>query len=350
LSDAKSQPPSLPWKSLRSALADWYGGARRPLPWRTEPSLYRTVVSEFMCQQTQIDTALPYFARWIEQFPDFAALAAADEETVLTAWSGLGYYARARNLQKLARELAALSEPPRTAAEWKKLPGVGPYIAAAVCSITFGEPVAVVDGNVIRVLSRLAALSETFSSAQAAQKAVQPLASAFLDPKNPGDHNQAVMELGAKVCLKHRPACLLCPLRGHCQAHRTGIAEQLPRIQRKATERVQVDRLWLVDAGKIWLHRQESSGQRLANLVELPQWRDDLPGRESASLRLRRTRGISHQRIEESIWEPADAAVAIERLRSEPGFFPHPLEKLGELPMSGPHRRWIGEIVAASSA
>src|SRR6185312_5195914 len=131
---------------FQRALLDWYRAQARVLPWREAPSLYKTVVSEFMLQQTQVKTVLPYFARWLDTLPDFAALAAAPEARVLKLWEGLGYYSRARNLHKVAQAVAAWPEPRRTTTDWLELPGIGPYTAAAITSISFGTPAAVVDG------------------------------------------------------------------------------------------------------------------------------------------------------------------------------------------------------------
>ena len=141
--------------AFRQALLGWYASAQRQLPWRSNPSIYKTVVSEFMLQQTQVKTVVPYFERWLEQFPDFAALASAPGEAVLKYWEGLGYYSRARNLHKLAKTYVALASKPATAAEWQELPGIGPYTAAAISSIAQNYPAAVVDGNVVRILARL---------------------------------------------------------------------------------------------------------------------------------------------------------------------------------------------------
>ena len=143
-------------RDYRKQLLDWYDREHRKLPWRVESSLYRTVVSELMCQQTQIATVLPYFDRWMQALPDFEALAQAPEEKVLKLWEGLGYYSRARNLHKLAKALGEMAEYPETAAKgWQKLPGIGPYTAAAIASIHNREAIGVVDGNVIRVITRL---------------------------------------------------------------------------------------------------------------------------------------------------------------------------------------------------
>ena len=148
--------------SFQDSLLDWYNEYQRDLPWRSDPSLYKTVISEFMLQQTRVSTVLPYFENWLKKFPDFNALANATEEEVLKSWEGLGYYSRARNLHKLAIIATTWKAPPETVKEWMTLPGVGPYIAAAVTSIALGKAEAVCDGNLVRVLSRIFAIDEEF--------------------------------------------------------------------------------------------------------------------------------------------------------------------------------------------
>mgnify|MGYP002076228808 CR=1 FL=1 len=187
---------------FQSALLAWNREHARPLPWREAPSLYKTEVSEFMLQQTQVKTVLPYFARWLDALPDFAALAEAAESRVLRLWEGLGYDSRARTLHRLARAVAARSSPPRTPPEGRQLPGVGPYTAAAITSIAFGAPAACVDGNVVRILARLTADGTAYRDSASAAKAFAPLAAALLPADRPGDHNQAMMELGATVCFR----------------------------------------------------------------------------------------------------------------------------------------------------
>jgi|TARA_B110000438_G_scaffold284818_2_gene314251 A/G-specific adenine glycosylase len=295
-----------------------------------------------MCQQTQIDTVLPYFERWMASFPSFSTLAAAPEETVLNHWAGLGYYARARNLHKLAKAIAALDELPTTAKEWIKLPGIGPYTASAICSIQFGENVAVVDGNVIRVLSRLYGLETLFPNAQSAAKAVQPLADTFLNRAKPGDHNQAMMELGALVCTKHKPACLLCPAKRHCRALQKGIASDVPCIARKSTVKRTVHRIWAVRDGAIALAKQPAGSRRLAHLHELPLW-SETEGPKGAQLIARKKRGISNQIIEEHIWEFDHEATALDQTEGEITW--QQINKLTEIPLSGPHQRWINELL-----
>ncbi|MFA5057971.1 MAG: A/G-specific adenine glycosylase, partial [Opitutaceae bacterium] len=251
---------------FQRALHAWYRRHHRRLPWREAPSLYGTVVSEFMLQQTQIKTALPYFARWLRELPDFAALAAASEARVLKLWEGLGYYSRARNLHRLARALTALPAPPRTPEAWRELPGVGPYTAAAVTSLAFDAPAACVDGNVVRVLARLTADTMEFRDGATAARHFAPLAGALLKPADPGTHNQAMMELGALVCTRHHPGCAGCPVRRFCAAARRGDPERYPRLARKKTGQRTVARMWCEHDGRLLLHRAAGDARRLANL------------------------------------------------------------------------------------
>lgn len=203
---------------FRKALLAWFVKHRRPMPWREKVSAYRTVVSELMCQQTQIATAIPYFNRWVKTWPDFKDLARSKESDVLAAWAGLGYYNRARNLRACAIEISQLKILPTTAMEWQKFKGIGPYTAAAISSIAYDEPVAVVDGNVVRVLARIAGVKKVFSDGSTAVKYFTPLASHLVEVQQPGDFNQAMMELGALVCRKANPSCSICPVAQWCRA------------------------------------------------------------------------------------------------------------------------------------
>jgi A/G-specific adenine glycosylase len=328
--------------AFQAALAGWYGREARPLPWREEPSLYRTVVSEFMLQQTQVKTVLPYFARWLGELPDFAALARAPEQVVLKLWEGLGYYSRARNLHRLARALAALPEIPRSPAAWQELPGVGPYTAAAVTSIAFGTPAACVDGNVVRILARLTADGREFRDSATAATALAPLAQALVPARAPGDHNQAMMELGATVCLRQNPLCVRCPVLAFCAAGRRGTAADYPRLAARQVERQAVTRVWCQRPGALLLHRAHAGARRLAGQHELPTAEQvGLTAAAAARGRLiaRRKRAITRFQIVESI----HAARAPRRLLA--GLVWVPLAELDSLVLSGPHRRWIGEIL-----
>ena len=289
-------------ETFQTALATWFATAQRPLPWRTQPSLYRTVVSELMAQQTQIKTMLPYFARWMERFPDFEALAAAPSEDVLKHWEGLGYYSRARNLHKLAQTYVALETKPTNAKQWQALPGIGPYTSAAISSIAQNYPAAVVDGNVVRILARLTNDARTFKNNGAAVKAFTTLADQILNHRTPGDHNQAMMELGATVCQKHNPLCTVCPVVQFCAGAAGGAPETIPKIERKATEHVAIDRLWIVHDNKLLLHRIPSDAKQLAGQYELPS-----PCHFEQKFKLgkalaTKSRGITNKRITETIY------------------------------------------------
>lgn len=202
---------------LRKALRTWYLSNARDLPWRAKPSVYGTWVSEIMLQQTRVETGIPKWHAFLDKFPHVESLAAASEDDVLKAWEGLGYYRRARLLHKAAQEVALQGQFPKSASEWQALPGVGSYTSAAIASIAQDEPVAAVDGNVQRVISRVFGVFEPVDASSGA-KQIQEWANRWLDRKHPGDHNQAVMELGATVCSPQKPSCHACPVSAQCQA------------------------------------------------------------------------------------------------------------------------------------
>ena len=326
-----------------SILTGWYREHARRLPWRDAPSLYKTVVSEFMLQQTQVKTVLPYFARWLAAFPDFAALSAASEAEVLKLWEGLGYYSRARNLHRLAQTVAVRPTPPRTPPEWRELPGVGPYTAAAITSIVFGARTACVDGNVVRILTRLTADATLFRDSASAAKVLAPLADALVPPLDPGEHNQAMMELGATVCTRQNPLCAACPVCGFCAAAARGEPAKFPRLAPKQFEQVAVTRLWCERDGSLLLHRAANDARRLAGQHELPTARH--LGRSEATaamgvLLATKRRGITRYRITESIYTaPAPGA------KLGAGLVWVEIGDLSRITLSGPHRRWIHEIV-----
>jgi len=333
-------------EDFRKQLAEWYAEAQRPLPWRTEPSLYRTVVSELMAQQTQIKTMLPYFERWMQRFPDFETLAKSQENEVLKHWEGLGYYSRARNLHKLAKAYSTATVKPRNREQWQALPGIGPYTSAAIASINFNEPVAVVDGNVVRILARLTCDERSFKNNGEAVKAFTELADKALATSTPGDHNQAMMELGATICLKRKPLCTLCPVKQFCESYGKEDLEAIPRIQRKATEKVEVQRAWVMRYGALLLHKiPEASGQ-LAGQYELPIYEQISQTKPTGSPILTRKRAITHRSITEQIYKIETA----KELRLSADFYWINLSELDRITLSGPHRRWVAELVAESVA
>jgi A/G-specific adenine glycosylase len=219
---------------FRKQLAGWFRQFQRDLPWRRTQDPYRIWLSEIMLQQTRVAAVIPYYERFVECFPDVRALAESQEDEVLRLWSGLGYYSRARNLQKAAKQIVAKhgGQFPEHADDALALPGIGNYTAAAILSIAFGKNHAVLDGNVARVLARLGAVRGNLRESRRWQE-LQKVADAYLDPHSPGDWNQAMMELGATVCTPKSPQCLLCPVAAFCEGRKLGIAESLPEKNKK---------------------------------------------------------------------------------------------------------------------
>ncbi len=249
---------------------------KRDLPWRHTRDPYRIWLSEVMLQQTRVSAVVPYYERFVERFPDAAALAAAPEQEVLAAWAGLGYYSRARNLHRAAKAIAARGFP-RGYEAICELPGIGDYTAAAVASIAFGLPYAVVDGNVTRVLARVSAETGAVSSAVTKER-LWALADRLLERKRPGDYNQALMELGATVCLPRNPDCPACPIEALCQAHRRGLADRLPVKAPKAKAVVIEREVLLVQRrGSYLLWQRPPDSGRMAGFWELPD-AAQLPG------------------------------------------------------------------------
>src|SRR5713226_2271873 len=226
--------------TFRKQLLGWFRQFQRDLPWRRTRDPYRIWLSEIMLQQTRVAAAIPYYERFLQRFPDVHTLAAAPQEEVLRFWSGLGYYSRARNLQKAAQQIVAKhgGKFPTRLEDTLALPGIGNYTAAAILSIAFGKKLAVLDGNVARVLARLDAIHGDIRRSQRCQE-VQKTADGLLERKSPGDWNQAMMELGATLCAPKSPQCLLCPVAQFCQGRSLGIAESLPeKRQKRATVNV----------------------------------------------------------------------------------------------------------------
>lgn len=225
---------------FRKALLSWYEAHKRPLPWRHITDPYMIWVSEIILQQTTVDQGMPYYQHFAEAFPTVQALAAADEQEVLKLWQGLGYYSRARNMHKTAREIVEKYGGvfPDNYNAVIKLNGIGPYTAAAILSFAYGQPYPVADGNVMRVVSRLFAIEEAVNSS-AGVKAVNSKVQELFDAENPGTFNQAMMEFGALHCRKHNPLCESCFANTYCEAFRKNIQQWLPVKQppRKPTIR-----------------------------------------------------------------------------------------------------------------
>ena len=256
---------------LQKKLLTWYTLHKRDLPWRRTKDPYKIWVSEVMLQQTQVDTVIPYYERWLKRFPTVEALAKANLDQVLKVWEGLGYYARARNLHKAAKVLHEENggKFPDSYEEIRRLPGIGNYTAGAISSIAFNLPDPVLDGNVARVLCRLFAIHQD-PKLPKTQNKLWELAESLLPKKNPGDFNQALMELGALVCLADLPKCLLCPFALLCEAHKKGLELSLPiRIQKKAIPTVPVSVALLWKNGRLLIQKRPEKGL-LGGLWEFP--------------------------------------------------------------------------------
>ena len=256
-------------KSFSRKLLAWYRRCARELPWRTTHDAYAIWVSEIMLQQTRAAVVIPYYQKFMSRFPTVEALAAAREQDVLACWAGLGYYSRARNMQRAAQAMAG--EFPRTYDAIRELPGVGDYTAAAVASIAFGLPHAAVDGNVLRVISRVTADAGDIG-ATATRDRLREAAGRLMDHRAPGDFNQAMMELGATLCVPRAPRCDDCPVSVYCQARQRGIELELPvKLRRHKTVRIEQTLLVLERRGKLLMWQRQARARRMAGFWELPE-------------------------------------------------------------------------------
>lgn len=263
-------------RQFRRNLLRWYDGGKRDLPWRRDRDPYRVWISEVMLQQTRVAAVIPYYERFLARFPAVESLAEASEPELLGAWAGLGYYRRARNLQKAAKEIAARGAFPAKYEELRELAGIGDYTAAAIASIAFGRKHAAVDGNVLRVLSRYTGEPGEIG-APSTRARLRETAERLLDARRPGEFNQAMMELGATLCLPREPQCLLCPVAEGCEARRLGRQNELPVKARKSAAQWVEREVLIVRRGEDVLcwQRPADSG-RLAGFWELPE-RSQLP-------------------------------------------------------------------------
>lgn len=262
---------------FRASLLDWFATHRRDLPWRRTTDPYAIWISEIMLQQTRVAAVIPYYERFLERFPTLDALADAEEPVLLAHWAGLGYYHRARNLRKAAQAMQARGGFPLEFEEIRQLPGIGPYTAAAVASIAFGLPHAAVDGNVLRVLSRVHEDSTNIASLSG-RKHFAKLANEKLDRAQPGAFNQAMMELGATVCLPGNPQCLLCPVARLCRGRASGRQAEFPvkLIERRSIEEHRTV-FWIERQGSLLLWQREASSRFMPGFWELPE-QAQMPG------------------------------------------------------------------------
>jgi len=324
----KSSPADPSWAFMRRKLAKWYASARRDLPWRRTTDPYAIAVSEIMLQQTQVATVIPYYERWLNAFPTWRELAAAKETAVIKAWEGLGYYRRARSLQAMAKAVVrAGGELPRSGPELRVLPGIGPYTAAALGSIAFGLPLAVVDGNVMRVLTRLLALREDISLPQT-RFMLQGIADEFLDTRDPSTHNQAMMELGAITCLPRKPLCLICPLREDCRGRSQ--AEDFP-VKSRAAQEKRAETVAVLAYGKSFYCEQVPAGRPWHGLWRFPDF--DPVRMEQGRALVRVKYGITKYSV------TMQAVAAKWKSRVPPAGSYITLEKMRTLAFAAPHRK-----------
>jgi A/G-specific adenine glycosylase len=268
------------FSDLSPSLVEWFLHHQRSLPWRRSRDPYGVWVSEVMLQQTGVETVVPYYERFMRRFPEIGDLAGAEIDDVLALWSGLCYYRRARQMHAAAREIVSRGGRfPQRPEELAKLPGIGPYTAAAVASIAFGVRVPAIDGNVERVAARLLAL-ETDPRRQPGRDEIRQTAAALIDAEEPGTTNQALMELGATICRPRRPRCGECPLVVGCRAAASGEPENYPAARRRRTT-VRCRRSVVIarQGGRILFFRRPDDSKLLAGLWELP-WVDESDGRQ----------------------------------------------------------------------
>ncbi|WP_371018514.1 A/G-specific adenine glycosylase [Pseudalkalibacillus sp. JSM 102089] len=259
-------------KQFQQDLIAWFKKEQRTLPWRENQDPYRVWVSEIMLQQTRVDTVIPYFERFMSLFPTVEALANAEEADVLKAWEGLGYYSRARNLQSAVREVAETYNGivPNDPKQISELKGVGPYTAGAILSIAYDIPQPAVDGNVMRVLSRIIGIWEDIAK-PSARKTFEEVTRRIISDEDPSSFNQGMMELGAIVCTPRSPSCLLCPVQEHCRAFAEGSQEELPiKSKKKAPRPVPIAAIALENNEGKFLIRQRPEKGLLASLWEFP--------------------------------------------------------------------------------
>ncbi len=259
---------------FQKQLSAWYQRHKRDLPWRNTKDPYKILVSEIMLQQTQVETVIPYYERWLSRFPDFKTLSAAKEPEVLKFWQGLGYYRRAKMLHRNAQVICAQhsGELPQNAAELLNLPGIGRYTAGAVGSIAFNKKVPLLDGNVIRILTRLFAITENVSEKKTIER-LWEIAADLLPENNTGDFNQALMELGATVCFPRGPNCAKCPVSNLCEGFRLGKPESFPvKAPAVKTTKLKHFAFILRDKKKRLLVKKQQAGERWADLWTLPHF------------------------------------------------------------------------------
>ena len=256
---------------FQNSLLGWFKKNKRNLPWRKETHWYPVFLSEVMLQQTQVEQALPYYLKFMDRFPDIYSLSQATEQEVLTLWAGLGYYSRARNMLKAAQIIVTDYDArfPQDLKQALSIPGIGKYSASAILSIVFKKPYAVVDGNVYRVIARLFSISDDIRLNKI-QKAIQDISDFLISTDNPGDYNEAIMELGAVICRKQNPECSICPVQSFCEAFKTNRQIQFPYKSAASPKRKANHYVCIVEKNQKYLLVQRPASGLLASLWEFP--------------------------------------------------------------------------------
>lgn len=314
-------------KNFTQTILSWYDQGHRDLPWRRTQDPYRIWISEIMLQQTRAETVVSYYERFLARYPTVQDLASAPEEELLKAWEGLGYYSRARSLQKAAKEIVARygGQLPADLEKLRALPGIGDYTAGAIASIAFGIPAAAVDGNVERVLCRWDAIKDEVGT-PAVRRQITARAQALVPPDRPGAFANAMMEMGATMCTPKNPKCLLCPVREGCMGFAQGIAQELPRKAKKKAQRVENRAVLLVfcDNRVLIVKRQE---KLLGGLFVFPDVLEESdPARlcqalEALGIRAAYDEKLGHARhvFTHLIWEMDVHAVVADEMTQVPG-------------------------------
>ena len=314
-------------KNFTQTILSWYDQGHRDLPWRRTQDPYRIWISEIMLQQTRAETVVSYYERFLARYPTVQDLASAPEEELLKAWEGLGYYSRARSLQKAAKEIVARygGQLPADLEKLRALPGIGDYTAGAIASIAFGLPAAAVDGNVERVLCRWDAIKDEVGT-PAVRRQIAARAQALVPPDRPGAFANAMMEMGATMCTPKNPKCLLCPVREGCMGFAQGIAQELPHKAKKKAQRVENRAVLLVfcDNRVLIVKRQE---KLLGGLFVFPDVLEESdPARlcqalEALGIRAAYDEKLGHARhvFTHLIWEMDVHAVVADEMTQVPG-------------------------------
>ncbi|MBN7771783.1 A/G-specific adenine glycosylase [Clostridium aminobutyricum] len=273
-------------KQFQSDLLVWYDKKARVLPWRSEPTPYRVWISEMMLQQTRVDTVIPYFMRFLTELPTIQDLAEVEEDKLLKLWQGLGYYNRALNLKKAAQIIVSkfAAQLPSEKEELVSLPGIGPYSAGAIASIAFGKAVPAVDGNVLRILSRLLASKEDITNTKI-KKELEEIVTLLVPAERPGDFNQALMDLGATICLPNgEPQCTECPVQTHCKAYKEELTSDIPVKSVKKARAIDKKTVFVIIAEGKFALRKRDEGGLLPNLWEFPNVDGYLTQKQSEQL------------------------------------------------------------------